>query len=394
MRKILSNTTTKLILSVIIGLLVGLIATEGFIKIVIPIKHFLGQIIFFLVPLIIFGFVTPSITRLKKNASKILSISLIIAYLASVGSAFFAVLVGYNTIPYLDFNTTTEGVKEIPEMIFKLDIPPLLSVMSALVLAFMIGLSVIWTNSEKFENALYNFQEIVLAMVNRILMPILPIFIALNFCILSYEGTIISQLPVFLVVVLISIVCHIIWLFFMYGIAGIYAGKNPWHILKYYGDVVLTAMGTQSSAATLGVAIKAAKKSDILRDDVRNFSIPLFANINFCGSVLAVVFFVIAISQVLYGSLPSMTDMTIFALLLGVFAIGAPGLPGGTVVASLGLIQSVLGFDEAGTALLLTIFALQDSFGTANNITSDGALALFLTAYSDKKDLKSVDTAI
>jgi Na+/H+-dicarboxylate symporter len=143
-----------------------------------------------------------------------------------------------------------------------------------------------------------------------------------------------------------------------------------------------------SSAATLPVAIECAKKSKSLRKDILNFAIPLCSNIHLCGSVLTEVFFVMVVSQILYGQLPSMSTMILFIVLLGIFAIGAPGVPGGTVMASLGLIISVLGFDETGTALILTIFALQDSFGTACNVTGDGALALMLTGIADKKKIK------
>lgn len=207
-----------------------------------------------------------------------------------------------------------------------------------------------------------------------------------NFCVLSYEGSIASQLPIFVSVILIAIVCHYIWLFVLYGLAGIYAGKNPLRVLKHYGPVYLTAVGTMSSAATLGVALQCAGKSDVLRKDVTDFSIPLFANVHLCGSVITEVFFVMTVSQVLYGVIPPLATMLTFVFLLGIFAIAAPGVPGGTVMASLGIVLSVLGFDEAGTALLLTIFALQDSFGTACNVTGDGALSLALTGYANKKE--------
>jgi Na+/H+-dicarboxylate symporter len=385
MKKIFSNTTFKLFFAVVAGLLIGQIANENVMRAIVPVRHALGQLIFFLVPIIIFGFITPAITRLKQNVSKLLGISLLLAYLSSLGVAVFAAVTGYNVVPFLDINPSAEGAKEIPGLLFRLDIPPLMPVMSALVLALTLGLAVTWTNSGKIEQALYQFQDIVTSMVNRFMIPVLPFFIAANFSVFSYEGVIVSQVPDFLAIVLIALVCNAVWLAFLYGAAGLYSGKNPWRVLKHYGPVILTAMGTQSSAASLGVAIKAAEKSDVLSDDVRNFSIPLFANIHFCGSVLDIVFLVIVISQVLYGTMPSPATLAVFIPLLGIFAIGAPGLPGGTVVASLGLIQSVLGFDESGTALLLTVFALQDSFGTANNITSDGALSLFLTAYSGRK---------
>lgn len=162
-------------------------------------------------------------------------------------------------------------------------------------------------------------------------------------------------------------------------------------VIKYYGPAYLTAVGSMSSAATLPVALECANKSKVLRKDILDFSVPLCSNIHLCGSVLTEVFFVMVVSQILYGHLPSVGNMVLFILLLGVFAIGAPGVPGGTVMASLGLITSVLGFNETGTALILTIFALQDSFGTACNVVGDGALTLMLTGVADKKNIKSDD---
>ena len=158
--------------------------------------------------------------------------------------------------------------------------------------------------------------------------------------------------------------------------------------LSCYGPAYLTAVGTMSSAATLAVALRCAEKSSVLRRDLTDFGIPLFANIHLCGSVLTEVFFVMTVSRILYGQLPEVGTMLLFCALLGIFAVGAPGVPGGTVMASLGLITSVLGFDETGTALMLTIFALQDSFGTACNVTGDGALTLILTGYAKKRHIE------
>ena len=169
-----------------------------------------------------------------------------------------------------------------------------------------------------------------------------------------------------------------------YVVASIYSRKNSWGVLKYYGPAYLTALGTMSSAATLGTALTCAKKSKILREEVIDVTVPLFANIHLCGSILTEVFFVLTVSQILYGSMPDFTTMLVFIILLGFFAIGAPGVPGGTVLASLGLIIAILGFDEAGTALLLTIFALQDSFGTACNVTGDGAIAVVVDKIAGK----------
>ncbi|MEG1087777.1 MAG: cation:dicarboxylase symporter family transporter, partial [Cetobacterium sp.] len=166
--------------------------------------------------------------------------------------------------------------------------------------------------------------------------------------------------------------------------------QNPISLLKFYGPAYLTAVGTMSSAATLPVALSCAKESKVLDDDIANFAIPLGATVHLCGSVLTEVFFVMTVSQVLYGTLPAMGTMVLFIVLLGIFAIGAPGVPGGTVMASLGIISSVLGFDDTGIALMLTIFALQDSFGTACNVVGDGALALILNGIFKNKKKESV----
>lgn len=259
-----------------------------------------------------------------------------------------------------------------------------MSVMSALVFSILMGLGVTWTGSVRTTEILEEFQQIVLQIVTKIIIPLLPLFIACTFCGLSYEGTITKQLPVFLKVIIIVMIGHYLWMTLLYVLAGLYSGKNPVEVVKHYGPAYITAVGTMSSAATLAVALRCAKKSSVLREDMVNFGIPLFANIHLCGSVLTEVFFVMTVSQILYGKIPSLGTMILFCLLLGIFAIGAPGVPGGTVMASLGLITGILLFDDTGTALMLTIFALQDSFGTACNVTGDGALTLMLTGYADK----------
>ena len=386
MKKFFTSTIVQLLAGVIAGILLGTVVNEQAMYVVVSVKHILGQLIFFMVPLIILGFVAPSIARLKNNVGGMLGIALLLAYTSSVAGGLFAAFVGYEAIPFLHVDTAGSTLKEIPAMLFQLDIPPVMSVISALVLALMLGISAVWIRSSVVQDLLESFQQMILLLVTRVLIPVLPFFIAANFCVLSYEGSIASQLPIFVSVILIAIVCHYIWLFVLYGLAGIYAGKNPLRVLKHYGPAYLTAVGTMSSAATLGVALQCAGKSDVLRKDVTDFSIPLFANVHLCGSVITEVFFVMTVSQVLYGVIPPLATMITFVFLLGIFAIAAPGVPGGTVMASLGIVLSVLGFDEAGTALLLTIFALQDSFGTACNVTGDGALSLALTGYANKKE--------
>lgn len=401
MRKVFQSLPFRLLVGVVLGIISGLVLNaaetagvaadlvNAVLNMIVSSKFVLGQLINFCVPLIVIGFIAPSITKLGNNASRMLGIAIIAAYASSIGAAFFSMLAGYGIIPHLSIVSEAEGLKALPDAVFQLEIPQLMPVMSALVFSVLVGLAATWTKAKTITSVLDEFQKIVLEIVTRLVIPVLPWFIALTFCGLAYEGTITKQLPVFIVVVLIVMVGHYIWMAVLYGIAAVYSGENPFNVIKNYGPAYLTAVGTMSSAATLAVALRCAKKSEpTLRDDMVDFGIPLFANIHLCGSVLTEVFFVMTVSKVLYGTVPSMGTMLIFCLLLGVFAIGAPGVPGGTVMASLGLITGVLGFDEAGTALMLTVFALQDSFGTACNVTGDGALTMILSGYARKHKIK------
>lgn len=389
MKKILKSLPFQLLLGVIIGIVLGLISNEAVMNVIVTIKFVLGELINFCVPLIVIGFIALSITKLGKNASRILGVAVLLAYVSSVLAALGSMAAGYGLIPHLSIVSEVDGLKELPEIVFQLEIPQIMSVMSALAFSILIGLAATWTKADTVIRLLDEFQQIVLMIVSKIVIPILPVFIALTFWSLAYEGTITKQLPVFLKVVLIVMVGHFIWMAVLYAVGGIYSGNNPWKVVKHYGPAYITAVGTMSSAATLAVALKCARKSEpVLRDDMVSFGIPLFANIHLCGSVLTEVFFVMTVSQILYGKLPSVGTMILFCALLGVFAIGAPGVPGGTVMASLGLITGVLGFDATGTALMLTIFALQDSFGTACNVTGDGALTMILTGYARRHNIE------
>ena len=327
----------KLLLGVIVGLFIGTNCNEKSIQVFMSLKHILGQIIFYSVPLIIVGFITPAITGLKQNANKLLSTALIIAYFSSIGAAFMSMIMGYVLIPGLNIATDVQGAKELPEILFKLDIPPMFSVMTALVTSILFGLAIIWTQSETLEKIFVELNNIMMVIVTKVIVPILPFFITATFATLAYEGAIIYQLPVFIKAIVIVLVMHYVWLAVLYSIAGGISKSNPLEVLKHYGPAYLTAVGTMSSAATLPI------------------------------------------------SLESVGTMVLFIILLGIFAVGAPGVPGGTVMASLGLIISVLGFDQSATALMLTIFALQDSFGTACNVTGDGAIALMLTGLYKKQ---------
>ena len=387
----------RLVLALVIGLVAGLVMNSmeesslvtGILNVIVTVKYISGQFISFCVPLIVIGFIAPSITRMGNNASRMLGFALLIAYVSSIGAAFSSTIAGFAILPHLSIDPNVDGLKELPDVIFQLQIPPIMSVMTALFFSVTVGLAAVWNHATVTTNILEEFQKIVLSIVTKFLIPVLPLLIGTTFCTLAYEGSITKQLPIFLIIIVIVMIGHYLWLTLLYGIASVYSGRNGMNIIKNYGPAYMTAVGTMSSAATLSVALQCARKSEpTLRDDLVNFGIPLFANIHLCGSVMTETFFVMAVSKMLYGEFPSVGKMILFCLLLGVFAIGAPGVPGGTVMASLGLITGVLGFDESGTALMLTIFALQDSFGTACTVTGDGALTLILTGYAEKHGIK------
>ena len=338
--KILKSLPFRLLVGVVLGIVVGLLIPDisklsseqaalpsAILQIIVTVKYILNQLISFCVPLIIIGFIAPSIVKLGSNASRMLGVALLLAYVSSLGAALFSMGAGFAIIPGLNIVSTVEGLKEVPEAIFQLDIPAIMSVMSALVFSVLIGLAATWVKAKTIANVLQEFQDIVLKIVTKVIIPILPIFIACTFCTLSYEGTITKQLPIFLIVIIIVMIGHYIWLALLYALGGAYSKTNPIEVVKHYGPAYITAVGTMSSAATLAVALRCAKKAKTLRGDMVDFGVPLFANIHLCGSVLTEVFFVMVVSKILYGALPNVGTMILFCVLLGVFAVGAPGVP-------------------------------------------------------------------
>lgn len=316
----------RLLVAVILGVFLGLGMagtdngfTQGILNVVVTVKYIAAQLINFCVPLIIIGFIAPSITRMGSNASTMLLVAIGIAYISSIGAAFFSTAAGFTILPHLDINPQVDGLRKLPDVVFQLAIPQIMSVMSALTFSILVGLAAAWNKANAITTILEEFQNIVLSIVKKVVIPVLPILIATTFCGLAYEGTITKQLPIFLIVIVIVMIGHYIWLGLLYGIASVYSGKNAFSILKKYGPAYLTAVGTMSSAATLAVALQCARKAEPpLRVDMVDFGIPLFANIHLCGSVMTETFFVMAVSKMLYGTFPTLSNMIIFALLLGV----------------------------------------------------------------------------
>lgn len=378
MKKFLTNNITLIIVAIAGGIIVGPYLSDGLLDVASFVKYILGQVINFLVPLIVLGFVAPSIANLSGNATKLLLTAFALAYASTVGGGLLSYFISEVTIPLLNISTIIAPAQKVTTSLESvISLPPIFNVMSALFLSVCLGLGCLWTGSDAIRTALNQFQNIVLQLVKRILVPILPLFVAANFCILSHNGAI-GQLSVFLWVILIVIAAHYIWLLILYIAASIYTGRNGWEVLRHYFPAYMTALGTMSSAATLATALECINKSKVVKKDITNFAIPLFSNIHLCGSVLTEVLFVCVVAKMLNGALPPFETMLPFILLLSVIAVGAPGVPGGTMMASITLVSSMLNINETGQGLLLAIYALQDSFGTGCNIMGDGALTLML----------------
>ena len=244
MKKLFSSLPFRLLLGIFIGIGCGLVFGEGAMKVIVTLKYIMGQLITFCVPLIIIGFIAPSITKLGANASRLLGVAVALAYVSSIGAAFMSMGAGYAIIPHLSIDNSVEGLRALPAVVFQLDIPQIMSVMSALVLSILLGLAVTWTKSKHLASLLDEFQSIVLAIVSKVVIPVLPVYIATTFCSLSYEGMITRQLPAFLQIILIVLVGHYIWMALLYAVAGAYSGKNPIEVVK-------TGIGKSISAMSL-----------------------------------------------------------------------------------------------------------------------------------------------
>ena len=224
MKKLFGSLPFRLLLGIAVGILCGLVFPESVMKVIVTLQYIMGQLITFCVPLIIIGFIAPSITKLGANASRLLGVAVVIAYVSSICAAFMSTAAGYALIPHLSIDTSVAGLRELPGVVFELNIPQIMPVMSALVLSVLIGLAATWTKSQRFIGLLAEFQDIVLDIVKKIIIPVLPFYIAATFCNLSFEGMITRQLPAFLQIIIIVMLGHYIWLAVLYLLAGAYSG--------------------------------------------------------------------------------------------------------------------------------------------------------------------------
>lgn len=376
----------KLIAGIILGMLCGLYAPEWLTRILITFKALFGQVLFFTVPLLILFFIASGIASLPQNSGRLLGKTVGLAYLSTIMAGILSFLVATAIVPTLAEMVgssqlqSTAGVALTPYI--ELAIPPVFGVMSALTLAFIFGLGVTVTQAKILHNLFDEGRDIIQLFLLKVIIPLLPVYIAGVFATMAAAGTVFGTLKTFGLVLVLAVLMHWIWLTGLFIIAGIKAGKSPLFLIKNMLPAYFTALGTMSSAATIPVALQSIKKNGV-KEEIANFTVPLCSTIHLSGSTITIVTCAVAVMAISQGlTIPSLAEMLPFIFILGIVMLAAPGVPGGAVMSAVGLLGSMLGFDEAAIALMIALYIAQDSFGTACNVTGDGAITLFI---DDKK---------
>lgn len=392
MKKLLSNTAFTLVMAIAVGCLGGFgmrdLPTDvlsSVSKILMVIKSLSSQVIFFMVPFLILGCVAPAIAKLNGNASKMLVISLLVAYLSSISSAFLSLGISIFVAPFLYFQSFVQ-VADLPENPLENFSIPTIPPIIALLVAIIIGLAIAWRRSKYLTRRMGIFQEVILSLLRKVMTPILPLFIGSNFALFAYTGQI-SNMGMFLPIIVLIVMCQLLWMIIIFSFATSYSGKNGWQLLKNYTNAYLTALGSMSSIATLPVSMDCIEKSKMIGKETYSFTLPLFSNSNLCGSIIAEMALVTTTYYVFYNCFPPIINLVIFAVIACLLSIGSPGVPGGlNVVCSSILGAFILNGSEMDIfmGVMTALYTLQDGFGTACNVVTGGALTLITEKKTSK----------
>lgn len=369
----------RIIIAIVLGIAFGSFLPSSVVRLFGTFNGLFGEFLGFSIPLIILGLVTVAIADIGNRAGKLLLITVLIAYGATLFSGFLSYFVGESVFPMLitpgvPLEVTKESESILPY--FSVAIPPLMSVMTSLVLAFTLGLGLASLQSNALKEVARDFQDIILLLINSVILPVLPIYIFGIFLSMTFTGQVYSILMVFIKIIGVIFLLHIFLLIFQYSVAALFVKRNPFKLLGRMMPAYFTALGTQSSAATIPVTLEQTKKNGVSAD-IAGFVIPLCATIHLSGSTLKIV--ACALALMMMQGMPH--DFPLFAgfiFMLGITMVAAPGVPGGAIMAALGILQSMLGFDQSAQALMIALYIAMDSFGTACNVTGDGAIALII----------------
>ena len=377
----------RILIAIALGIALGHIFTLPWVRIFVTFNSIFGQFLGFIIPLIILGLVTPAIADIGKGAGKLLLITVAIAYADTVVAAILSYATGTTFFPSLIGNgsQTLETVEKSAEILpyFTINIPATIDVMSALVLSFIVGLGIAYSGHTVLRGATNEMKAIIVGVIERVIIPLLPVYIFGIFLNMTFSGDVMRMMTVFAKIIVVIFALHIFVLLYQYLIAGAIVRKNPFRLLGNMFPAYLTALGTSSSAATIPVALKQTRKNGV-SEGVAGFVIPLCATVHLSGSAMKIT--ACAFTIALLEGLP--TDFPLFLhfiMVLAIFMVAAPGVPGGAIMASLAPLGSILGFGENEQALMIALYIAMDSFGTACNVTGDGAIALVVDKLNRNK---------
>ena len=386
------NLVLKLIAGIVAGILIGLYAPNFIVQLVFTAQNLIGQLIKFTIPLIILFYIASGIASLPKGSGSLLGKTVGLAYGSTIVAGILAFLVVSTVLPDLTAgNVADASHEEKLKGFIDIQVKPLFDVMTALAVAFIFGIGISATNATGLRNTLNEAKDIIELLLSKVIIPALPFYIAGVFADMTVDGSVFSTLKTFGVVLILAVVMHWIWITTLYVVTGAATGKSPVQLLKNMMPAYFTALGTMSSAATIPVSLRANKANNV-SDGVANFTVPLCASIHLSGSTITIITCATAVMIMTPElALPGMSGMIGFILMLGVTMIAAPGAPGGAVMSALGLLGSMLGFTDAALALMIALYMAQDSFGTACNVTGDGAIALWVDKFAGEEGLTPVE---
>ena len=384
-RKIKIGLLAKIVIAIVLGIVCGLFFPEWLQRIFATFNGLFSNFLGFFVPLLILGLIVPGIANVGKSAGKLLGITLALAYTFTLFSGFFTWGVCETFYPEMLKNATLSTVENSGgnfEPYFTIEMPPIMGVMSALVAAFVIGIGLTAVGGDSLKKVFNDFYEIIILTITRVVIPLLPLYIFGIFMSMSASDQITCVLEVFLKLIVVIFAMTAVLLLVQFGIAGLVARKNPLKMLKNMMTAYFTALGTQSSAATIPVTLKQTIKNGV-DESIAGFVIPLCATIHLSGSAMKITACALAISMITGLEIP-METMVGFIFMLGITMVAAPGVPGGAIMAAIGVLQSILGFDDTAVALMIALYIAMDSFGTATNVTGDGAIAVIIDKIKHK----------
>jgi len=377
----------RILLAIILGVIIGGFAPQSLIQFFSTFNGIFGNFLKFVIPFIIIGFIAPGIAEMGKNAGRLLGLTTVVAYISTIFAGLLAYFAGSVLLPSFISGKSLEEMENPEEFLqhpfFIIDMPPVMGVMSALLLAFILGIGMASIKGDTLQQAFLNFRNIIEKLIAKVIIPLLPFHIFGIFANITYGGQVAFILSVFAKVFALIIFLHIAMLMVQYTTSGIVSGKNPFKLIKTMFPAYFTALGTQSSAATIPVTLRQVRQLGV-KEKVADFTVPLLATIHLSGSTITLVSCAMGV-MLLNGETPNLSAITPFILMLGITMIAAPGVPGGAVMAALGLLESMLGFNETMLTLMIALYLAQDSFGTATNVTGDGALTVIVNKFSKKQ---------